>query len=90
MIISDLSFVEPISAAESTQLMAGAGISVGSMVFAIGEFTSTVTDAKTWALSSPYGAIAIGYTLGGGLAYTPSEGSSLSKWEAWIAQYNAP
>lgn len=90
MIISDLSFVEPLSAVESTQLMAGAGISVGSQVFAIGEFTSTVTDAKAWALSSPYGAIAIGYTLGGGLAYTPPEGSALSRWEAWIAQYYTP
>jgi hypothetical protein len=89
MIISDLSFVEPLAATESTHLMAGegTGISVGSQVFAFGEFTSTVTDGKTWALSSPYGSIAIGYTLGGGLAYTPPENSDiLSKWD-WIAQY---
>jgi hypothetical protein len=89
MIISDLSFVEPLAATESTQLMAGAGagILVGSQVFAVGEFTSAVADSKTWALASPYGAIAVGYTLGGGLAYTPG---GLSKWEAWIARYYTP
>jgi hypothetical protein len=91
MIIADLSFVESLSATESTELIAGAGagISVGSQVFALGEFTSTVTDGKAWAFSSPYGSIALGYTLGGGVGYTlPEGGYTLPNWEAWIAQYS--
>jgi hypothetical protein len=103
MIISDLSFVEPLfgtdllatdlpipeqSAAEILGGAEGTGVSVGSQVFAFGEFTSTVTSGKAWAISSPYGSIALGYTLGGGLSYTPPEESyTLSDLQVWIAQY---
>jgi hypothetical protein len=92
MIISDLSFVEYLSTVEKSAAARiegaeGIGISVGSQVFAFGEFTSTVTDGKAWAFSSPYGSIALGYTLGGGLAYTPPEGSTLIDWQAWLTRY---
>jgi hypothetical protein len=92
MIISDLSFVESLSVAEKSAAARiegaeGTGISVGSQVFAFGEFTSTITDGKVWTLSSPYGSIALGYTLGGGLAYTPPEGSTLLDWQVWLTEY---
>jgi hypothetical protein len=97
MIISDLSFVESLAVVESLSTIekstaariegGDTGIAVSSQVFAFGEFTSTVTDGKAWAFSTPYGSIALGYTLGGGLGYTPPEGSTLIDWQAWLTQY---
>jgi hypothetical protein len=71
MIIADLSFVESLSATESTELIAGAGagISVGSQVFALGEFTSTVTDGKA---ATPFQKVATCSPIGKrGLLNTP-------------------
>jgi hypothetical protein len=89
MIISDLSFCDDLSNETAQVSGQGAAVSASSVVLALGDFTRTITDAKVWAYSSPYtGAIAIGYTLGGGLGYTPPKGGySLPDWQAFVTQY---
>jgi hypothetical protein len=89
MEISDLNFLE--QATEESDLVSGAaGIFTESFVQAFGRYTNVNTDAKTFSFSSPYfGDVAVGYTVGFGVGYTPPASYSYKSynWQAWLPKY---
>lgn len=71
MIIADLSYLESASEAIG-DIAGGAFVDVGSFASAAGAYSLVVTQAKTFAISLPYGAsVAAGVTVGIAIAYTP-------------------